>query len=142
MSPATVAQFVDIDAELIAILEAADRGELTIEYGTWVDGVWAARGATGVWERVYAGNVMFVLGNGWKVIVFNDCDEWDYIEDMLAPDGTSQEIWEHPVTGPSNVRRIVADWAPRDIKKWAPDAGCDTKYEREFWEQTYRTESP
>lgn len=134
------------DDEIIDMLEAADRGELTIAYG-WHPAIkaWSEESrATLVgkdpptWASVYAGDVCFVLSNGWRVVVFNDCEEWDYVSDVIAPDGTSEVIWERPVTGGSHVRYMISDWAPKDIKRWAPDARCDATYEREFWEATYQ----
>jgi hypothetical protein len=38
------------------------------------------------WKDTYAGNVDYEVG-GWKVSVFNDCDCWDYIDRIEAPDG-------------------------------------------------------
>lgn len=38
------------------------------------------------WTEVYAGNVAFDV-DGWRVEVFNDCDAWDYIDKVVAPDG-------------------------------------------------------
>lgn len=32
-----------------------------------------------------------VLANGWKVRVFWDCGDWDYIDEVEAPDG---RVWE------------------------------------------------
>lgn len=42
------------------------------------------------WERTYAGNVKFV-SDGVSLIVFNDCDEWDYI-DSIQNDTTSLDF--------------------------------------------------
>lgn len=33
-------------------------------------------------QDVYAGNVEYLASNGWKIIVFNDCNQWDYIESI------------------------------------------------------------
>jgi hypothetical protein len=38
------------------------------------------------WHDVYAGDVTFQIGD-WKVEVFNDCDSFDYINSVEAPDG-------------------------------------------------------
>ena len=43
-------------------------------------------------DDVYAGDVEFKLSNGWTVVVFNDCDEWDYIDHIVAPDGRTIDI--------------------------------------------------
>lgn len=37
------------------------------------------------WQRVYAGNVEFEIG-GYRVVIFNDCDELDYVDSVVTPD--------------------------------------------------------
>lgn len=39
------------------------------------------------WSEVYAGNVEYEASNGWKLAIFNDCDEWDYIDQITTADG-------------------------------------------------------
>lgn len=38
-------------------------------------------------QRVYAGQVEYTAANGWRLAVFNDCNEWDYVEWIETPDG-------------------------------------------------------
>ena len=38
-------------------------------------------------QRMYTGIVEYDVDNGWRLAVFNDCNEWDYIEWIEAPDG-------------------------------------------------------
>lgn len=38
------------------------------------------------WKEVYAGDVRFRIG-GYTVVIFNDCDELDYVDSATAPDG-------------------------------------------------------
>lgn len=56
------------------------------------------------WNDVYAGDVVFWFGD-WKIEIFNDCDSFDYINSVEAPDGrkavfedwwTDREIPECP----------------------------------------------
>jgi hypothetical protein len=42
------------------------------------------------WWEVYAGNVEYMV-DGWRVEVFNDCNDWDYIDRVVAPDGRDGE---------------------------------------------------
>ena len=53
------------------------------------------------WHVVYAGNMDFMLGD-WRITIFNDCDELDYIDSVKAPDGREAEFedlnGEDPVT--------------------------------------------
>ena len=36
---------------------------------------------------VYAGNVTYHASNGWELTVFNDSNEWDYIDQISTNDG-------------------------------------------------------
>lgn len=38
------------------------------------------------WNDVYAGDVHFMIA-GYHVAIFNDCDEFDYVDSARAPDG-------------------------------------------------------
>ena len=38
-------------------------------------------------QQIYAGVVEYVVSNGWRLAVFNDCNEWDYLEWIETPDG-------------------------------------------------------
>lgn len=43
------------------------------------------------WDRIYCGNVEFEI-DGYIVVVFNDCDELDYVDRARAPDGRTGEL--------------------------------------------------
>jgi hypothetical protein len=38
-------------------------------------------------QSVYAGVVEYAASNGWTITVFNDANEWDYIDRMRTADG-------------------------------------------------------
>ena len=38
-------------------------------------------------KEIYCGNMTYSCSNGWKVVVFNDCSAWDYIDHVITPDG-------------------------------------------------------
>src|SRR5882672_8965567 len=38
-------------------------------------------------QDVYAGNVSYAASNGWRVVVYNDANEWDYIANITTSDG-------------------------------------------------------
>ena len=40
------------------------------------------------WDQVYCGIVPFRFGS-WQISFYNDCDELDYCEEAIAPDGRS-----------------------------------------------------
>lgn len=62
-------------ARLFATLTAIDRMLLDVR----VEGL--------PWRETYAGDVTFKTDNGWTIVVFNDCDSWDYIDHAIDPAG-------------------------------------------------------
>jgi len=38
----------------------------------------------------------FEIRDGWKVVIFYDCGELDYIDHFETPDGTEVDFWEWP----------------------------------------------
>mgnify|MGYP003395020210 CR=1 FL=1 len=38
-------------------------------------------------QDVFAGDVVYDLSNGWKMTVFNDCGDWDYVDSFELPNG-------------------------------------------------------
>ena len=38
-------------------------------------------------QDVFAGDVEYLASNGWSLVVFNDANEWDYIERIRSADG-------------------------------------------------------
>ncbi len=43
-------------------------------------------------QGVYAGNVEYIADNGWRIVIFNDADEWDYIDNVTAADGRTADF--------------------------------------------------
>jgi hypothetical protein len=60
--------------ELVELFRKAIRREVKI----------VALGAS--WKHVYAGDVRFRIGD-YTVTIFNDCNELDYVDSAVAPDG-------------------------------------------------------
>jgi hypothetical protein len=69
--------------DVMEFLHAIERGEITI-----------------VPERSpqdgYCGGVLYVASNGWKLVIFNDCNEWDYVSEVILDDGTRIDPWVYP----------------------------------------------
>ena len=36
------------------------------------------------WDNTFAGDHEWTFESGWKLVVFNDCDEWDYVDSIIA----------------------------------------------------------
>ena len=89
--------------EVLAVLDAVDRGEVTT--------LEADRTAC---EAGYCGDFWFTLSNGWRVAIYNDCNEWDYVSHVVAADGRECRPWEGvftPAPLPPEYER-VRDWKP------------------------------
>lgn len=89
-----------------------------IEFLQRIDEAGGIRTKDRSWDETYAGDVAFVTPCGHTVVVFNDCDEWDYIDSIEAPDGSVAWSWDPNVTDQSAEQRAVIDWAPKDESTW------------------------
>lgn len=67
-------------SEIAEVFRQALRGEIEVK----VEGDEA-------WDEVYCGDVEFLFGN-WRVAVFNDCSEFDYVSHATAPDGRTVDF--------------------------------------------------
>lgn len=73
--------------EILAVLRAIERREVTFP-ASEIE-------AAGDW---FSGDFTFHASNGWELTVFDDCDEWDYLDSVRAPDGREvdfDQIWNH-----------------------------------------------
>jgi hypothetical protein len=61
-------------AEIAAFLAEVEAGRVTLH-------------PAGEPQEVYASDVEYKASNGWTIVVFNDCNEWDYISEITAADG-------------------------------------------------------
>lgn len=50
---------------------------------------------------VYAGNVTYQASNGWVLVVFNDCGEWDYLDHATSEDGREWDFDDDKGYGPA-----------------------------------------
>ncbi len=61
-------------------------------------------------QSVYAGNVTYQATNGWTLVVFNDANEYDYVDEVRSADGR--------VTDFDGLEGTAADWCPDDETAW------------------------
>jgi hypothetical protein len=64
------------EQEVWEFLQAIERGEITLTPEEEP-------------QEVYAGTVHYQASNGWRLAVFNDANEWDYLEEIVTADGRS-----------------------------------------------------
>lgn len=38
---------------------------------------------------VYCGDVHYIASNGWEIVIFNDCQSWDYIDSVTDAEGNT-----------------------------------------------------
>lgn len=88
------------EVEILDLLGRIDRGEETMSP------------PQEPWHEIYCGDMTFTTASGWTIVVFNDCDSWDYIDHLVAPDG----------------RMFDFDDLPQEIQFWYPE-----KWERWGW---------
>ncbi len=69
------------EAEIFAVLYAIERGEIALEP---IDDP----------REIFAGDVRYRASNGWTLTVFNDCNEWDYLDSVTLPDGRSLNTYD------------------------------------------------
>jgi hypothetical protein len=43
-------------------------------------------------QDIYAGNVSYTASNGWCITIFNDCNDWDYVDRVTTADGRSVDF--------------------------------------------------
>jgi hypothetical protein len=71
-------------SEVAEVFRQALRGEIMVK----------VQGVEG-WSDIGSGNFSFEFGD-WVIVVFNDCMEFDYVDNVIAPDGRTAEFehWE------------------------------------------------
>lgn len=61
-------------------------------------------------QDVYAGNVVYRASNGWILRIFNDANEFDYVDEVRSSDGR--------VTDFDAIEGTEAEWRPDDETAW------------------------
>jgi len=64
------------DNEILRFLQAVESGEVTL----------VSEGARSP-QEIHSSNVAYKASNGWKIVVFNDANHWDYIDEIVTSDG-------------------------------------------------------
>jgi hypothetical protein len=71
------------EAEVWTFLRAIERGDITLSSEEEP-------------QLIYAGNVRYAASNGWIITVFNDCNEWDYVDTIETTDGRTLDFDDMP----------------------------------------------
>lgn len=77
--------------------------------------------------ELFSVHVTYTLPGGWKINVFIDCHDWDYIDHIIAPDGSALDPDNCPKLDENDIWHPVFHWGPDDDdKRWG------------LWEPTQR----
>lgn len=89
--------------------------EVEVECLRALDAVTPENPATIEYRADYCGVSRWRTPDGWTLAVFNDCSEWDYVEYVVAPDGTE---YHFPHVGDFVPRdfRVTTEW----VARWSP----------------------
>ena len=85
-------------ADVISVLDAIDRGEVAVRIAS-----------------ADLPSVEFQATNGWAFRVFDDCGDWDYVDEICAPGGDWFDPWED---GLSTEWDAVKYWRPMNEDAW------------------------
>lgn len=88
------------EKDILDFLQAVEKGEITLTPNKCIP------------QEVYAGDVPYSASNGWSIVVFNDCNDWDYL-DSVQRGGQSLDF-KHFV----DYMPKVAAYRPSDIVAW------------------------
>lgn len=89
------------EQEILDFLKAVETGEITVT-------------PVGLQpQNVYCGDAVYDASNGWRIIVFNDCNTFDYIDRIEKPDGTFVDYQEISTKMP-----LVENYVPSEDIAW------------------------
>jgi len=90
------------EEELLEFLRAIEEGTIALQPEECIP------------QDIYAGNVPYVASNGWRITIFNDCNEWDYVEHVITPDGRSLSFDEI-----DDLMPVARDYTPDVEVAWS-----------------------
>lgn len=62
--------------------------------------------------EVYAANVHYHASNGWQLVIFNDCGEWDYIDHVKTGETLTDELVDFERIYETTTWRHVRQYLP------------------------------
>lgn len=92
--------------QVLAVLDAVERHDVWLR---------PMRDAPG---DIYCGNVVYEATNGWRLVVFNDCSEWDYLDSARLPNGRWVDFWYGDGVGLAPRQELDPYWEP--VRNYQP----------------------
>jgi len=90
------------EEELLEFLKAVEAGTVSLQPEECIP------------QDIYAGNVPYRASNGWRITIFNDCNEWDYVDHVTAADGRSLDFDDI-----DNFMSAAREYMPDDEVAWS-----------------------
>ena len=90
------------EGELLEFLKAIEEGTIPLQPEECIP------------QDIYAGNVPYRASNGWRITIFNDCNEWDYVDHVSAPDGRSLSFDEI-----EDLMAVAREYTPDTEVAWS-----------------------
>jgi hypothetical protein len=90
------------EEELLEFLKAIEEGTIALQPEGCVP------------QDIYAGDVPYMASNGWRITIFNDCNEWDYVDRVIAADGRSLRFDEI-----DDFMSVAREYMPDDAVAWS-----------------------
>ena len=90
------------EEELLEFLKAIEEGTISLQPEECIP------------QDIYAGHVPYTASNGWRITIFNDCNEWDYVEQVIARDGRALSFDEI-----DDLMSVAREYTPTDEVAWS-----------------------
>ena len=68
-------------------------------------------------NNIFAGNCEYTTDDGWKIVVFNDCASFDYIDSITDPSGYKWTTPDSRIEGWSGPEFFFQYDPPKDVVK-------------------------
>src|SRR5574341_93298 len=84
----------------MAELKAIEQGQATVEL---------------VAGDILEGRVEYLTSRGWRIVVFSDGDDWDYVHSVISPSGQHYSLWpDRPEDDCEDMKRLRSYHPPQD----------------------------
>lgn len=90
------------EEELLEFLKAIEEGTIALQPEGCIP------------QDIYAGDVPYTASNGWRITIFNDCNEWDYVDRVIAADGRLLRFDDI-----DNFMDVAREYMPDDEVAWS-----------------------
>lgn len=96
-----------IAEEVLAVLHAIEAGKIALK-------------PIRCPQSLKGSNVQYDASNGWRLVVFNDSNKWDYLDSVILPNGDEYDFWAQGLMTEKwdDGYEAVRDYEPSDLIAW------------------------